>query len=33
LKGELVEAMGLGHGGVARAKLFAVLDGLRLDAP
>ena len=33
LKGELVEAMGLGHGAVAQAKLFAVLDGLRLDAP
>jgi len=32
LKGEVVEAMGLGHGAVAQAKLFAVLDGLRLDA-
>ena len=31
-KGEVVEAMGLGHGAVAQAKLFAVLDGLRLDA-
>jgi len=33
LKGELVEAMGLGHGAVAQAKLFAVLDGLLLDSP
>ena len=33
LKAEVVEAMGFGHGAVAQAKLFAVLDGLRLDAP